>query len=122
MDNKQAAVDFLQLVIAGNIDQAYQTYVDMNGKHHNVYFSAGFATLRDAMKENHVKFPKKTFTIKNVFGEGDLIAVHSHLVMAAGDPGIAVVHMFRFQKGKIVEMWDVGQPIPEGLPNKDGPF
>lgn len=33
--HKQAAVQFLQLAVAGRIDEAYQKYVDMNGKHHN---------------------------------------------------------------------------------------
>ncbi len=29
--HKEAAVDFLQLVVAGKIDKAYEKHVDMNG-------------------------------------------------------------------------------------------
>ena len=38
-DYKKAAVDFLQRIVAGDIDGAYQKYVDMKGKHHNRFAS-----------------------------------------------------------------------------------
>ena len=119
---KQAAVQFLQLVVLGRINEAYEKYVDMQGKHHNPFFPAGFPELRKAMIENHVQFPNKQFTIKNVLGDGNLVAVHSHILPRPGDTGISAVHLFRFQDNKIVEMWDCGQPVPADSPNKDGAF
>lgn len=119
---KQAAVEFLQLVVAGHIDEAYRKHVDMTGKHHNLFFPAGFPALQKAMEESHVQFPSKLLTIKNVIGDGDLVAVHSHIVLNPVEKGMVVVHMFRFQGAKIVEMWDFGQPIPADSPNKDGAF
>jgi predicted SnoaL-like aldol condensation-catalyzing enzyme len=121
-DRKQAAVGFLQLVVAGRIDEAYRKHVDMNGKHHNIFFPAGFPALQKAMVENHVRFPNKQFTVKNVLGDGALVAVHSHVVLRPGEPGIAVVHVFRFHGDKIVELWDIGQPVAADSPNKDGVF
>ncbi len=44
------------------------------------------------------------------------------MVLTPGEPGIAVVHLFRFQAGKIVEMWDCGQQLPADSPNTDGAF
>lgn len=120
MDLKNIASDFLQLVIAGKIDEAYEKYVDMKGKHHNIYFPSGFSTLKDAMKENHEQFPDKVFEIKNIIAENNLVTTHSHLYL--GEKQIAVVHVFRFEKDKIIEMWDVGQEIPKEHPNKDGAF
>ncbi len=119
---KQAAVQFLQLVEAGDIDKAYQKYVDMQGKHHNPLFPAGFPALKKAMIENHTQFPNKQLNVKNVLGDGDLVAVHSHIVQRPGEKGVAAVHLFRFQGDKIVEMWDYGQPVPADSPNKDGMF
>ena len=49
---QEAAVQFLQMVVAGKIDEAYQKHVDMHGKHRNLFFKSGFPALRDAMKEN----------------------------------------------------------------------
>jgi predicted SnoaL-like aldol condensation-catalyzing enzyme len=119
---KQAAMEFLQLVVAGRIDEAYEKHVDMQGKHHNPYYPAGFLALKKAMIENHVQFPSKQLTVKNVLGDGDLVAVHSHIVLRPGETGVAAVHLFRFQGDKIVEMWDCGQPVPTDSPNKDGVF
>ena len=120
--NKAAAVDFLQLVVAGRIDEAYEKYVDMEGKHHNAYFPAGFPALKKAMKENQVQFPLKVFTVKHTLGDNDLVAVHSHTVLRSGELEFAVVHLFRFREAKIVEMWDMGQQVPADLPNQDGMF
>jgi len=119
---KNAAVQFLQSVTAGRIEEAYQKYVDMSGKHHNCYFPAGLAALKEAMIQNHKQFPVKQFTVKNVIGDGDMVAVHSHLVMKDGEKGMVVVHILRFDGEKVVEFWDCGQQIPENMPNKDDAF
>ena len=119
---KQVAVQFLQLVVAGRIDEAYQRYVDLGGKHHNPFFPAGFPALRQAMLENQAQFPNKHLTIKNVLGDGDLVAVQAHIIPQPGEISITAVHIFRFQGDKIVEMWDCGQPIPPDSPNTDGAF
>jgi predicted SnoaL-like aldol condensation-catalyzing enzyme len=119
---KERAVDFLQLVAAGNIEEAYHAYVNMHGKHHNMYYSADFASLKEGMIENHTQFPSKRIMVKNVLGDGSLVAVHSNIIMKPGEPGVAVVHIFRFEQGKIVEMWDVGQSIPLETPNRIGAF
>jgi predicted SnoaL-like aldol condensation-catalyzing enzyme len=121
MMNKQLATQFLTLVVSGKIDEAYKQYVDMSGKHHNVYFAKGFDVLRDAMKESHEKFPHKQFSVQSVIGDGEMVAVHSHLIMEPGRE-MSVVHIFRFHNGKIVEMWDCGQALPGEMPNADGAF
>ena len=121
-DNKQAALQFLKLVEAGQIEQAYRKYTTENGRHHNPYFQAGFAALQKGMLENHEQNPGMRLTVKNVIGEGDLVAVHSRVVQSPGHAGLAAVHIFRFQGGRIVEFWDVGEPIPADSPNEDGMF
>ncbi|MBS3138649.1 nuclear transport factor 2 family protein [Candidatus Woesearchaeota archaeon] len=116
MKNKDSAVDFLKLCVAGKVDEAYQKYVDMTGKHHNPFFPKGFQALKEAMKQN----PAKQLTVKHVLEDGDVVAVHSHVVVPERD--VAVVHLFRFKNGKIIEMWDCGHEIPKDSPNKDGAF
>jgi predicted SnoaL-like aldol condensation-catalyzing enzyme len=120
--HKAAAVDFLQMVVAGNIDQAYEKYVDMDGKHHNAFFPAGFPALKKAMAEAHLQFPNKVFQTKHVLGDNDMVAVHSCMVLKPGEMELGVLHLFRFKDGKIVEMWDLGQQVPKDLPNQDGMF
>ncbi len=122
IDNRESALQFLNLVIEGKIDEAYRRFVNMDGRHHNAFFAAGFAALRGAMMENHAQFPYKRMTVKNVLSEGDLVAVHSHIVPRDGEPGLIAIHLFRFDGGRIAEMWDCGQVIPVESPNRDGAF
>ena len=120
--NKEAAVDFLQLVVKRKIHEAYQKYVHPDMQHHNVYFAGDATSLEKAMEESHAKFPNTVLEIKHVLGDGDLVAVHSHVRMTKDQLGVGVVHLFRFANNKIVEMWDVGQSVPETSPNKNGMF
>ena len=120
--HKEIAVQFLELAVAGRIDEAYERFVDMTGKHHNPYFPAGFPALKQAMIENHAQFPDKRIAVKHIIAEGDMVATHSRVTLNPGDKNIAVVHLFRFQGGRIVEFWDIGQPIEPDSPNRDGLF
>jgi predicted SnoaL-like aldol condensation-catalyzing enzyme len=120
--HKEIAVDFLQLVVAGNIEEAYDSYINMHGKHHNMNYSADFTSLKKGMFESQAQFPSKRLMVKNVLGDGNLVAIHSNIILTPGEPGMAAVHIFRFDKGKIVEMWDVGQTIPLDSPNRIGAF
>ena len=119
---KEAAVEFLQLVVSGRIDEAYKKHADMQGKHHNPFFPAVFPALKQAMLENHAQFPNKQYSLKNVLGDGELVAVHGHLVLTPKEKEMAVVHLFRFRDDKIVELLDCGQPVPTDSPNADGAF
>lgn len=64
--------------------------------------------------------PKRT--IRHIIVEGDLGVVHHHIVRKPGEKGIAAVDIFRVKDGKVVEHWDVLQPIPEDSPNQNGMF
>ncbi|HEY1405257.1 MAG TPA: nuclear transport factor 2 family protein [Spirochaetota bacterium] len=119
---KDTAVQFLELVVAGQIDDAFRQYVDMDGTHHNQYSGAGFPSLRQAMFEAHRMFPDNEFHIMNVIGEKELVAVHSHLVQNPGAKHFTTVHIFRFNGEKITEVWDCIQPLSSDSPNKDGAF
>jgi predicted SnoaL-like aldol condensation-catalyzing enzyme len=120
--NKEQAVQFLKLVSSGNIDEAYDRFVLPTGKHHSPHFAAGFDALKAAMKENHRQFPNKQSDIKHAVGEEDMVAIHSRVALKPGDPGFAVLHLFRFEDGKIIELWDFTQPVLAESPNSDGLF
>ncbi len=119
---KKAAVDFLSMIVAGDIDEAYEKYIDMSGKHHNTFTPAGMPALRKGMKDAHVRFPNKQFTIQHVVADDELVAVHSHMNLEPGKTDMTVVHLFRFQNTRIVEMWDVGQVLSTERVNADGAF
>jgi predicted SnoaL-like aldol condensation-catalyzing enzyme len=45
--------------------------------------------------------------------EGERVAVFSHGRQNPSDRGDAVVDIFRFENDRMVELWDVGQALPE---------
>jgi predicted SnoaL-like aldol condensation-catalyzing enzyme len=58
--------------------------------------------------------------IKKIFAEGDYVILHAHGVRVPGDRGSAIIDIFKLENGKIVEHWDVMQPIPESAVNQNG--
>jgi len=110
------------MVTSGRIREAYETHIATDLRHHNAYFPGDAASLMHGMEENDAAFPDKIFEVKHVLEDGDFVAVHSHIHLTPGDLGIAVVHLFRISDDRIVEMWDVGQPVPPDCPNENGVF
>jgi predicted SnoaL-like aldol condensation-catalyzing enzyme len=69
--------------------------------------------LKDFLDFVKVQSPDGTHNLKRAFVDGDHVIVHHHVIRHAGDPGLAVVDIFRVADGKIVEHWDVLQDVPE---------
>lgn len=120
--NETAAVDFLRLASSGHVEEAYRKYVSADFRHHNPYFKGDAASLKAAMAENVRQFPNKTIDIYHTLEEGELVAVHARVKLNPNDQGFATIHLFRFEGDRIVELWDVGQAIPEESPNQYGMF
>ena len=120
--NKDAAVSFLKMASSGDVREAYSKFVGPEFKHHNPYFEGSAETLLAAMEQNARENPDKTLEVKRAIAEGDLVAVHSHVRLKPEDRGGAVVHLFRFEDGRIAELWDLGQEVPEQSPNQYGMF
>ena len=57
--HKEHAVNYLQLIVAGEIDEAYEKYVSPDLRHHNPYFAGDAESLKQAMKENDGTSPNK---------------------------------------------------------------
>ena len=122
LTKKEIAVSFQSLVVSGKIREAYDEYVHAEFRHHNPYFKGDRGSLLKAMEENAKQFPNKTFEVKRVLEDGDLVAVHSRLKLRPDMPEMAVIHIFQFKDGKIIEEWDVGQQVPEQNINEHGMF
>lgn len=119
--NKESAIRFLELAAAGQVEEAYEL-VASNFRHHNPYFPSDAASLKAGMLENARKNPDKRLEVLRAIADDSLVAVHSRIQMPSMSMTVAVVHIFRFEHGKIVECWDVGQPQPEQMANELGMF
>ena len=120
--NKNTAVSFLQMASSGRVDEAYRELVADGFIHHNPYFEGSAESLRAGMEENAIQNPHKTIEVKRVIAEGEFVVVHFLVKHQPGDLGAAVMHIFRFENGKIVELWDLGQSILEESLNQYGMF
>lgn len=120
--NAGIAEHFLLMCASGQVREAYGLYVAGDFRHHNAYFPADRESLLLGMEQSAQAEPNKSFTIKQTIESGDRVVMLSHLRREQADVDIAVVHILRFEGGRIVEMWDVGQVIPKASPNAVGMF
>lgn len=119
---KDHAITFLTLSASGKLDEAYDNYIAPNFRHHNAYFAGDAESLKAGMAEAHKQFPDTTLEVQHAWEDGDLVAIHSRVSHGADQPDISVVHMFRFEGGRIAELWDVGMQAPKDSPNNNGLF
>ena len=68
------------------------------------------------------KFPNNHSEIKHIFADGDYVIVHDHAVREPGTRGNAIVNIYKLENGKVVEHWDVIQPVSEKAANDNGMF
>ncbi len=120
--NTEIATEFLSMAASGQVREAFARHVADSFTHHNAYFPGDRESLLIAMEQSAASEPNKAFTVKQVIASGDRVATLSHLQRSQGGQEYAVVHILRFDGGKIVEMWDVGQEIPKDSPNALGMF
>jgi len=122
MNNKGSAQEFLRLASKGNSREAFARFVGEGFRHHNPWFAGDGESLMVAMEAAGRERPDKVFEILRTLEDGDLVAIHSRVRQTPDEVGGAVVHLFRFNGDKIVELWDVGQGVPEEMVNEYGMF
>src|SRR5262249_16471635 len=120
-DRKRIALEFLRFAREGDRASA-ERLIAPGAKHHNPYFAAGMPALLDAITAAAKQAAERQFDVKRALVDGDPVAVHAHVRQRPSEPGVAVVHLFRFDDDRIAELWDVGQPVPADNPNQDGMF
>ena len=92
--------------------EAFLTYVAEDYTQHNPMAEDGRAAALEHLGPVFDANPQLRIDIKRIFGDDSHVAVHYHSVMKPGDLGAAAVDMFRVEDCKIVEHWDVIQPMP----------
>lgn len=122
MTCKEIAQQFLTLCAKGESRLAFELYAAKEMKHHNPWFKGEADTLMIAMEEEGIRNPTKLFEIQRSLEDNELVAVHSHLRENPSDAGMAVVHILRFEENRIVEFWDIAQPVPQELINENSMF
>ena len=120
--NKKIVVDFYNKALNQKDFDAASQYLGPRYIQHNPNVPDGSEALKGLVALLKEKFPNAHSEIKRVIAEGDYVVLHVHSVREPGQRGRAIVDIFRLENGKIVEHWDVVQPIPEKTNNNNGMF
>ncbi len=121
-ENKKIVLEFYEKAINEKDFEAASKYLGSRYIQHNQRAADGAEGLKAFIFLLREKFPKSHSEIKRIFTDGDYVLLHVHAVREPGTPGMAVVDIFRLEKGKIVEHWDVHEDILEKAANANGMF
>ncbi len=120
--NKKIVVDFYDKALNQKDFEAASKHLGARYTQHNPNASDGPDGLKTFLQFLEEKFPNSRSEIKRVFADGDYVIVHVHAVREPGTRGNAIIDIFKLENGKVVEHWDVVQPIPEKAANTNGMF
>lgn len=122
-DNKQVVLDWYEVAfVKKDPATAADKYMGPSYTQHNPDVPDGLDAFKGAIGGMHGQFPDFSTDIKRVLVDGDLVAIHHHVKMTGEDPGSSVVDIMRMENGRIVEHWDVIQPVSEKPANENTMF
>ena len=105
-----------------NVRKAFEDWVHPDYIQHKPALPDGREAVIQFLERLLVRFPDRTFTIHRIIASDDLVAVHYHSQATQEDQGFAVVDIFRVEGCRMVEHWDVVQPVPEEAANDNTMF
>ena len=120
--NKKVVLDFYDKALNQKDFDAASKYFGPRYIQHNPGAPDGIEGFKAFIAQRKEKFPNARSEIKRSFADSDYVVLHVHSVREPGERGVAIVDIFRLENGKIVEHWDVAQPIPEKTANGNGMF
>ena len=120
--NKKVVLDFYEKGLNQKDFDAAAKHFGPKYIQHNPGAPDGIEGFKAFIAMRKEKFPNARSEIKRVFAEGDYVILHVHSVREPGERGVAIVDIFRLENGKIVEHWDVVQPIPKNPANSNTMF
>jgi predicted SnoaL-like aldol condensation-catalyzing enzyme len=121
-ENKKIVAALYDAVLNQKDFEAASKYLGARYTQHNPNAADGPDGLKHFIAFLKDKFPNNRSEIKRMFADGDFVIVHVHAVREPGTRGNAIVDIFKLENGKVVEHWDVVQPIPEKAANDNGMF
>jgi len=120
--NRKVVLEFYEAGLNRMDFAAASKHLGKNYVQHNPRAADGVEGFRTFLEARKAQTPNARSEIKRAFTDGDFVILHVHSIREPGTPGNAIMDIFRLQNGKIVEHWDVVQPIPEQSANGNGMF
>ena len=121
-ENKKIVAALYDAALNQKDFEAAAKYLGPRYTQHNPNAGDGPDGLKAYLAFLKEKFPASHSEIKHIFADGDYVIVHDHAVREPGTRGLAIVNIYKLEDGKVVEHWDVIQPVPEKAANDNGMF
>ncbi len=110
--NRAVMAGFIDLMFRRKqVAAAFNSFVAPDLIQHNAALGQGRAGSIAALAPMFAR-PSASFEIRHILVDGDLAAVHYHGHIDPNHAGAAVMEIFRLSNGRIVEHWDMFQPVP----------
>jgi predicted SnoaL-like aldol condensation-catalyzing enzyme len=112
----------------GRAAEAVQTFIADEFTQHSPQIAPGKAALAKHLTARAAtgRTDGRRSNVARVIADGNLVLVHRRETTRADPRGVAHADLYRVRGGKIVEYWDVVQPIPSfsvaGHSMVDGPL
>ena len=120
--NHDLVIEMYNKVLIAMDSSAVDRYISPDYIQHSMLAPPGVDALKAFLDHVKVESPDAKQTIHRSFADGDHVIVHTHVERWPGDPGLAVVDIFRCDGGKIVEHWGVLQNVPASPVNPNSMF
>lgn len=120
--NHDLVLEMYHKVLIAMDSSAVDRYIAPEYLQHSSLAEPSVAALKGFLDRVRAESPDAVQTIHRSFVDGDHVITHTHVVRWSGDPGLAVVDIFRVADGLIVEHWDVIQGVPESPVNPNSMF
>ena len=98
----------------GRALEAVNAFIADDFIQHSPHIAPGKAGLANYLqaRTGAVAASGRTSHTARVLADGDFVLVHRRVTTTADPRGVAYADLFRVRNGKVVEHWDVIQPIP----------
>lgn len=110
--NLRLVTEMYHKVLIAMDSSAVDQYIAPDYVQHSSLAEPGVAALKAFLDHVRAESPDARQTIHRSMVDGDMVAMHVHVERFPGDPGLAVVDIFRVRDGMIAEHWDVLQDVP----------
>jgi predicted SnoaL-like aldol condensation-catalyzing enzyme len=120
--NLKAVLDFYDVVINNRHYERASEFLDDNYIQHKPDVETGPEGVLDFVRNVYEESPAHEAVIVRSFVDGEYVFLHVHIKSGVEAANIAVMDLFRVENGRLMEHWDVAQPVPESARNANGMF
>lgn len=120
--NKQIAIDFYNAALNEKNWPKAESYIGNRYTQHSIYMADGPGSLKELVERLQREHPNNHGEIKRAWADGDMVALHVHVKRNAEHRGWSVIELLRLENDKVIEHWDMFQPVPETAENDNTMF